>query len=42
MDVLTYPLKVVDNVSGVAASEVWHGYTDLLVVVVQVDADILL
>lgn len=38
----TYPLKVVDNVSGVAASEVWHGYTDLLVVVVQVDANILL
>lgn len=41
-DVLTYPLKVMDNVSGVAASEVWHGYTDLLVVVVQVDANILL
>lgn len=31
-----------DNVSGVAAAEVWHGYTDLLVVVVQVDANILL
>lgn len=42
MDELTYPLKVVDDISGVAASKVWHGYTDLLVVVVKVDADILL
>lgn len=42
MDVLTYPLKVVDNISGVAASKMWHRYTDLLVVVVKVDADILL
>lgn len=42
MGALTYPLKVVDDVSGVTASEVWHRYTDLLVVVVKVDADILL
>ena len=42
MDVLTYPLKVVDDISGVAASEVWHRYTDLLIVIVKVDADILL
>lgn len=42
MDNLTYPLKVVDDISGVAASEVWHRYTDLLVVVVKVDADIFL
>lgn len=42
MDVFTYPLKVVDNISGVAASKVWHRYTDLLVVVIKEDADILL
>lgn len=36
------PLKVVDDISRVAASKVWHRYTDLLVVVVKVDADILL
>lgn len=37
-----YPLKVVDDVSRVAASEVGHGNADLLVVVVKVDADVLL
>lgn len=42
MDALTYPLKVVDDISGVTASKVWHRYTNLLVVVVKVDADILL
>lgn len=41
-DASTYPLKVVDDISRVAASKVWHRYTDLLVVVVKVDADILL
>lgn len=39
---MTYPLKVVDDISGVAASKVWHRYADLLVVVVKVDADVLL
>lgn len=42
VDASTYPLKVVDDVSGVAASEVWHGDADLLVVVLQVDAHVLL
>lgn len=42
MDAITYPLKVVDDISGVTASKVWHRYTDLLVVVVKVDANILL
>lgn len=37
-----YPLKVVDDIRGVAASEVGHGNADLLVVVVEVDADVLL
>lgn len=31
-----------DNVSGVAASKARHGYADLLIVVVKVDADVLL
>lgn len=31
-----------DNICRVAATEVWHGYTDLLVIVVKVDADVLL
>ena len=39
---MTYPLKVVDDVCRVTASKVWHGYADLLVVVVKVDADVLL
>ncbi len=38
----TYPLKVVDDIGGVAASKMRHRHTDLLVVVVKVDADILL
>lgn len=37
-----YPLKVVDDVSRVAASKVGHGNADLLVVVLKVDADVLL
>lgn len=41
-DPSTYPLKIVDDIGRVAASKVWHGYTDLLVVVVKVDANILL
>lgn len=36
------PLEVVDDISGVAASEMWHRYADLFIVVVKVDADILL
>lgn len=42
MDVFTYPLEVVDNICRVAATKVWHGYTDLLIIVVKVDADVLL
>lgn len=42
MDASTYPVKVVDDIGGVTASEVWHRYTDLLVVVVKIDANILL
>lgn len=41
-DIFTYPVKVVDDIGGVAASEVWHGYADLLVVVLKVDADVFL
>lgn len=37
-----YPLEVVDDVGRVAASKVWHWNADLLVVVIQVDADVLL
>lgn len=40
-DVVTYPVKVMDDVGGVAASEVWHGHADLLVVVLEVDANVL-
>lgn len=36
------PVKVVDDIGGVTASEVWHRYTDLLVVVIKIDANILL
>lgn len=36
------PLKVVDDISRITASEVWHRYTDLLIVIVKVDANILL
>lgn len=40
--VRAYPLKVVDDISRVAPSKVWHGHADLFVVVLQVDANILL
>lgn len=36
------PVKVVNDVSWVAASKVWHRHADLLVVVIQVDAHVLL
>ena len=39
---MTYPLEVMDDVCGVAPSEVGHGHADLLVVVIQVDAHVLL
>lgn len=38
----TYPLKVVDDISRIAATKTWHGYADLLVVVFKVDADVFL
>lgn len=38
----TYPLKVVDNISRVAATKMWHRYTDLFVVFIEIDADVLL
>lgn len=31
-----------DDIGGIAASEVWHRYTDLLVVVLKVDANVFL
>lgn len=37
-----HPVKVVNDVSRVTASEVGHRHTDLLVVVIQVDAHVLL
>lgn len=37
-----HSVEVVDYISGVAASKVRHGHSDLLVVVSQVDADIFL
>jgi len=40
--VCPHSVEVVDYVSGVAASEVRHGHRDLLVVVAQVDAHVLL
>lgn len=36
------PLKVMDNISRVAATKVWHRYADLFIVVVKIDANILL
>lgn len=36
------PLKVMDDISGVTASKVWHRYTDLLVVVIKIDTNVLL
>lgn len=38
----TYPLKVMDNISRVTTTKVWHRHTDLFVVLLKVDADILL
>jgi len=38
----SYPVEVVDDVCGVAAAEAGRGHADLLVVVVQVDAQVLL
>lgn len=38
----TYPLEVVDNICRVAATKVRHGDTDLLIIVIKVDADVLL
>lgn len=35
-------MKVVDDIGRIAASEVWHGHADLLVVVLEVDANVLL
>lgn len=40
--VVAYPVKVMDDIGRVAASEVGHGHADLLVVVLKVDADVLL
>ena len=31
-----------DDIGGITASKVWHGYADLFIVVVKVDADVLL
>lgn len=42
MNDLTYPLKVVDDISRVTATKMWHRYTDLFVVFVKIDADVLL
>lgn len=39
---MPYPLKIMDDISRIAASKVWHRYADLFVVVVKVDTDILL
>lgn len=41
-DSSSYPVEVVDDVGWVAPSEVGHGHADLLVVVLQVDAHVLL
>lgn len=38
----TYPLKVVNNISRVTSTKVWYRYTDLFIVLVKVDADVLL
>lgn len=38
----TYPLKIMDDICGVAASKVWHRYADLFIVVVKIDTDVLL
>lgn len=40
-DVVTYSVKVMDDIGRVAAAEVWHRHADLLVVVLEVDADVL-
>lgn len=37
-----HSVEVMDYISGVAASKVRHGHSDLLIVVGQVDADIFL
>lgn len=41
-EVRTYPLEVVDDISRVTASKMWHRHADLFVVIIKVDADILL
>lgn len=35
-------MKVMDDISRVAASKVWNGHADLLVVVIEIDANVLL
>lgn len=35
-----YPVEVMDYISGVAASKVRHGHSDLLIVISQVDANV--
>lgn len=42
MEASSYPVKVVDYISGVTASKVRHRNTDLLVVIVEVNANIFL